>query len=309
MWNDRQTERIIPARNCVARVRAQGSERSGVIRCVAGIGLIAFWWPVAWLKVEPLSEFFFFPLWLGYILTVDGLVGLRTGTSPMSRSGLRVGWMFLASIPLWWTFELFNEVVGNWTYHLPRDYGPVAYALLASLAFSTVVPAVLTTCELVRSFNLDPLRALPPMKVESRTLIALFCVGVAMVVATVLWPSYAFPLVWLSLIFLLDPIATALRGRSIAWHLRRGDWSPVANLGIATLICGFFWEMWNLRALPKWTYDIPYADWLHVFEMPLLGYGGYIPFGLEVYIMFVLAGQFGARYQFPEALVSSRRTV
>jgi recombinational DNA repair protein (RecF pathway) len=27
-------------------------------------------------------------------------------------------------------------------------------------------------------------------------------------------------------------------------------------------------------------YAIPYVDVLHVFEMPLLGYAGYLPFGL-----------------------------
>jgi hypothetical protein len=282
---------------------------AGLARCALGLALISFWWPVAWLQFRPLSDYYFFPLWLGYIFTVDGILTLRTGTSPIQRSGFRVAWMFLASIPLWWTFELFNQIVGNWNYHLPRPYGPVTYALLASLAFSTVVPAVLTTCELIRSFRFDPLRRLPAIAAEARTLLALFAAGIGMVALTLLWPDYAFPLVWLSLIFVLDPIATALGGRSIAWRLRRGDWSTIFNLGIATLICGFFWEMWNIRAMPKWEYDIPYAEWLHVFEMPILGYGGYIPFGVEVYIMYVLLDRLVRRYSFPEALVSSRDEV
>ncbi|MFB3091589.1 MAG: hypothetical protein ACE1ZD_00140, partial [Dehalococcoidia bacterium] len=34
----------------------------------------------------------------------------------------------------------------------------------------------------------------------------------------------------------------------------------------------------------------------HVFEMPLLGYGGYIPFGLEVFAMYhFLSGFLGPR--------------
>ena len=28
-----------------------------------------------------------------------------------------------------------------------------------------------------------------------------------------------------------------------------------------------------------WQYSLPYVDVLHVFEMPLLGYFGYLPFG------------------------------
>ena len=51
--------------------------------------------------------------------------------------------------------------------------------------------------------------------------------------------------------------------------------------------------MWNFRALPKWEYTIPYLGFARVFEMPLLGYLGYLPFGLEVYAGYhFLAGWF-----------------
>jgi hypothetical protein len=64
----------------------------------------------------------------------------------------------------------------------------------------------------------------------------------------------------------------------------------------AGLTCGFFWEMWNYWSMPKWTYDISYAGWLKVFEMPFLGYGGYLPFALEIYsIYFALTGLLGQR--------------
>ena len=49
------------------------------------------------------------------------------------------------------------------------------------------------------------------------------------------------------------------------------------------MVCGWFWEMWNYWAFPKWQYTLPYVNFAHVFEMPLLGYGGYLPFGLETY--------------------------
>jgi hypothetical protein len=53
---------------------------------------------------------------------------------------------------------------------------------------------------------------------------------------------------------------------------------------MAALICGLFWEMWNYYSAAKWAYSIPFVDAFHLFEMPLLGYGGYIPFGLECVI-------------------------
>lgn len=52
---------------------------------------------------------------------------------------------------------------------------------------------------------------------------------------------------------------------------------------VAALVCGFFWEFWNYGALPKWYYTIPYFGFGKIFEMPILGYLGYLPFGLMIY--------------------------
>jgi hypothetical protein len=41
--------------------------------------------------------------------------------------------------------------------------------------------------------------------------------------------------------------------------------------------------MWNYWSWPKWIYHTPGVQFLHVFEMPLLGYGGYVPFALELF--------------------------
>ena len=49
----------------------------------------------------------------------------------------------------------------------------------------------------------------------------------------------------------------------------------------AALVCGFFWELWNWQSVAKWVYTVPGVQRWHVFEMPLLGYAGYLPFGLE----------------------------
>jgi hypothetical protein len=214
--------------------------------------------------------------------------------------------LFAVSVPLWWIFEGFNEVVDNWHYQTPAVYTAVEYALLASLAFSTVVPAVLTTTELVASLRLDPLRRLPRVEPTSAILIIIHAVGWLMLVLTLLWPRLFFPFVWLSLVFLLDPIAYLLGGRSLSWWIARRDWSPLFNLAIGTLICGWFWEMWNIFSMPKWTYEIPYAEYLHVFEMPLLGYGGYIPFGYEIYLAALIVRRLLPGLQVPETRVSSR---
>jgi hypothetical protein len=39
--------------------------------------------------------------------------------------------------------------------------------------------------------------------------------------------------------------------------------------------------MWNFHSLARWEYAIPFVHRFPVFEMPVLGYAGYLPFGLE----------------------------
>ncbi len=60
-----------------------------------------------------------------------------------------------------------------------------------------------------------------------------------------------------------------------------GELPDTGRWGLAALVCGLFWEMWNAYSLSKWSYQVPYLDVLHVFEMPLAGYTGYLAFGLE----------------------------
>jgi hypothetical protein len=50
---------------------------------------------------------------------------------------------------------------------------------------------------------------------------------------------------------------------------------------VAALLCGLCWEMWNSRSMVHWEYAIPSVHGFKLFEMPLLGYAGYLPFGLE----------------------------
>ena len=249
-----------------------------------GLLLISAAWPVSWLHAGPLAQYSFFPLWLGYILLVDAIVLRRTGTSLLTRNAAAFWGMFLVSAPLWWAFEGINHFTQNWRYLGVEHYSTLRYAVLASWQFSIVVPAVFETAELVGTWDfLRRVRSGPALVLPNGYVVAAIVAGLACTAALVLWPRYVFPVAWLSLALILDPI-NYLQGRpSILEVLRRGDWRIVVALAAASLICGWFWEMWNYWALPKWEYSIPAVDFARVFEMPLLGYGGYLPFGLEVY--------------------------
>ncbi|MCH8107560.1 MAG: hypothetical protein IIB30_04280 [Chloroflexi bacterium] len=257
------------------------------IHGAVGLTLVAVAWPVSWLRVTPFGEYAFFPLWLGYVLIVDALVLRWKGTSLLSRNATAFLGMFLASIPLWWIFEGINHFTQNWRYVGDEEYSLLRYVIVASLHFSIVIPAVFETAELAGSFSLiKRFRRGPVVPISRRILAGSMVLGVISLVALLIWPREAFAGTWLCLILLLDPINYMTGRPSIVGTLRRGDWGLVMALCTGALICGLFWEMWNFWAYPKWQYSISFVDFARVFEMPLLGYGGYLPFGLETYVVY-----------------------
>lgn len=254
-----------------------------------GAALIALCWWLAWAGPAPFSAQTFFPLWLGYILFVDGLTYWRVGASLLVKDGRRFAMLFVFSVPLWWLFEAANRFLGNWEYVLPHPYHPVVYNLLASLAFSTVIPALFVTATLLRTF---PIFARPRRWIRldpsRQGLLLIVAGGVLLIALALALPRLAFPLIWLGFFFLFDPLNRLLGNKSLAEEVAHRRWDTVLVLFAAGLICGFFWELWNWGSLPKWVYHIPYANRPTLFEMPLLGYGGYLPFALEVYAAYHL---------------------
>lgn len=248
--------------------------------------LVAVSWPLNWLLPGPRTHVLFFPLWLGYTLVVDALVLRRTGSSLFSRSPRDFGLLFVLSAPAWWLFEIINWRTGNWLYLGRELFSPLEYFAYASLSFSTVIPAVFTTAELMRTFGwIERFARGPRIRSTPRVCWGLFVTGSVMLGLLVAWPRYFYPFVWLSLFFIVEPVNAWLGKRSILIRLHDGDWRTVVALWTGALTCGFFWEMWNYFSYPKWTYHVPFANFAHLFEMPLLGYLGYLPFGLELYAL------------------------
>jgi hypothetical protein len=261
----------------------------------AGAGLGAASWILAWGRIPWMSGFqahTFTPLWIAFILLVNALTMRRTGRCLMLSRTSPFLLLFPVSAGFWWTFEYINRFVGNWRYVGVGEFGQVEYFLFATLPFSTVLPAVLSTRELLLSsprFDgaFREWRPLSPSRPGAIGLAALLlsCAGLF---AVGIVPDFAFPMVWVAPPALLISLA-ALRGEPHALSgIASGDWRPAVSSVLAALLCGFFWETWNFGSHAKWVYALPFVDALHVFEMPLLGYAGYLPFG-------VLCAEIGGR--------------
>src|SRR5205085_209727 len=93
---------------------------------------------------------------------------------------------------------------------------------------------------------------------------------------------------WTSLVFLLDPINYWLGRPSMFRDWERGWFGRTLAAFTGGLMCGFLWEFWNYWALTKWTYNLPFLGSIErykYFEMPLPGLLGFLPFGIECWIM------------------------
>jgi len=253
-----------------------------------GLILCLLSWLLAWKRFTWFWLFqphTFLPIWAGFILFLNAAAVKRSGSCLLLRRPLRFLLLFPASAGFWWFFEYLNRFVQNWFYTGIESMGPGAYAYHASLSFATVLPGVLSMIDLLltipalgkglarcRRIRLPASRWIPRM--------TLIVAGIGLTLIGI-FPDRLFALVWVSPLVIILSIQ-ALTGRLTLLHpLRQGDWRPVVVPALAALICGFFWEMWNYFSLARWSYTIPFVQRFHLFAMPVLGYGGYLPFGLE----------------------------
>lgn len=255
-----------------------------------GIVLILTFWLFNWMLPGLRTHWAFFPLWVGYCLFVSSLVSSRSKSSLLTRNCWAYLGLFLISIPVWWFFELINWHTQNWFYQGEEYFSRTEFFLLSSLSFSVVIPAVFSTAELVGTFSwVKKLTTGPRFTLYHSTGRFMLGTGLLMMLLIVIWPQYYFPLVWGALYLIVESLNLKLGYRTLLDRLSQGDWRQIVSLGLGSLICGFFWELWNYYSYPKWVYRIPYVDFLHVFEMPLLGYLGYIPFALELFALYHFA--------------------
>ncbi len=249
-----------------------------------GLVLIAVFWPLNWLLPDFRTAYLFFPLWLGYILTMDGLVLSRKGNSLLTRAPGDFLLLFAISAPAWWIFELINRRTRNWEYLGGEHFSGLEYFALSTISFSTVMPAVFETAEWLATFRATQAFANgPKWRPTPGLLRGLFVAGWLFLGCTLAWPRWFYPWVWGALVLILEPINIWLGRPNFFRYFARGDWRSFVLLALGSLCCGFFWELWNFYSYPKWIYHTPGAEFWHVFEMPLLGYLGYVPFAWELF--------------------------
>jgi hypothetical protein len=234
--------------------------------------------------------------WTGYILLADAFVWKRRGASWLRNNPAELFFLACASVPLWMIFEVYNKYsLRNW-YYIGLPDNMLLRSAGYAWAFATIWPAIFETADVVSSVRdrrapVDRTEALVPRPLGTAEWV-LVAAGALMLAAPLAFHSsgiatYLAAPVWLGFILVMDPLNARAGSESILGDWRKRRTTRLTNLLAAGLICGFLWEFWNYWGGTKWFYNVPILPAVKMFEMPLLGYGGFPPFAVECFVMYV----------------------
>ena len=258
-----------------------------------GLAVILLSQAAVFARIEPFFHWHTPIAWTAYIFLADAIVWKRRGNSWLRNNPSELLFVACASVPLWVVFELYNKYsIHSWYYvglpqlRLVRNLGYI-------WSFATITPAIFQTAALVSSLRdrrNSPNRSDWPVPQRlSATTWILVAAGAAMVVIPIFVHSpYLAAPVWLGFMFFFDPLNARAGAESILGDWRLGRRRRLINLLIAGLICGVIWEFWNYWVAAKWIYNVPILPDVKIFEMPILGFGGFPPFAVECFVMYVV---------------------
>ncbi|MBQ6328404.1 MAG: hypothetical protein IJI35_05265 [Kiritimatiellae bacterium] len=256
---------------------------------VLAAGWVLSWnYRFGWLPHPPARvqvQLSYAPVWAGFILLVNALCVKRSGHSPMTDHPWAYAATFPASSLFWWFFEYLNRYVWNWYYLGIAEIGAVEYVVYASVCFASVLPGVCAVAALLHTFPAFDDRVFSGMAcVDLRR--PKWCVFLGVLAATglcgiVFAPEFAYPLLWISPVAVFLLLQFLMKEPCVLDPVTRGNWSVFIRFAVAALVCGFCWETWNYYALAKWVYAVPWVQRFQIWEMPLVGFAGYLPFGVE----------------------------
>lgn len=228
---------------------------------------------------------FYLLSWWSYIAIVDASLALKRKRFLIFNRNLPF-WIIVSSA-FWCVFELINLRIQNWYYiNIPDSSFIRFFGYLA--AYGTVIPAIYVTREAIRALLGDV--PVTPLKL-SRYLPYSFPLGLLLFLMLILFPDYLFSFAWIFFIPIAEGHCYARGYPCFTRELEQGKIGNLLSTLLAGLACGFLWESWNYWAISKWVYTVPFFEGFKIFEMPLLGYVGFILFALQTVLAYTVVSE------------------
>jgi len=293
------------------------SEQSYTFPVWFWIGLVMWIVPIVLLFAQAeqpklLLNYSDLPLFWGFTLLLDGFVYKLRGNSMISKHPTELMGIATASVSGWMLYEYLNLFANRtWYYPFGKNLLPgsavndeifLVYSILGS---SALMPLAFEWYDL--------LMAAPSLKHrfdDGVKITAPKWLKIALIVLSLgglLYLGYA-PDKSFFFLFVWPLIAiTAVLSLAKVWTpftpIKDGNWTPFLVFGLAYLAQGFAMEGWNYFSATHntwgglaqhshspafWAYSVPFVDKFHLFEMPILGFLGYLPFSVYCWVWWIM---------------------
>ena len=233
-------------------------------------------------RIEPFMYNFYVVAWWSYIALADAALALRSKRFLIFNRDLP--FLVVISSAFWCVFELINLRIQNWYYINIPSIGLIRFVGYL-LAYGTVIPGIYITKEIF-SVLLGSIRVRPlSFRCRPASCVAL---GILLFALLMLFPSRCFFLAWVFLIPIIEGYNYATGHWCFTRDLERGEAGSLISSGLSGLVCGLLWETWNYWAISKWVYSVPAFERFKLFEMPILGYFGFVFFSFQTILFTAL---------------------
>lgn len=238
-----------------------------------------------------------FPLFWGLVLLIDGWTYVRNGGKSMiSERPQEIVGIGVSSAVGWMLFEYLNFFVDdNWYYPFGNIIDREQFLLYAIIISTGLLPLSFVFYELFNTFRFfnNRFTAGPKLIFPEWVKSGLLVICLVGLLCSGLYPDALFFSLWLApgilIGLVLDKIGIWTPLRSIG----KGNWQPTLVFALTYLAAGLCLECENYFSATReggevtftmapafWQYNLPYVNDFHLFEMPILGFFGYMPFSL-----------------------------
>ena len=158
------------------------------------------------------------------------------------------------------------------------------------VSFAAIIPLILELERKLENLGLAEVLIWKKINITRGRVFFLLAAGLLLLIPLFMLPSNFYPLFWIILLLLTDPVVYLLGHdeKSVIGQLEEAYYGQAFRLILAGICFGFLWEFWNFWAESKWFYNQSEFDQAFLFELPVLEIWGYAFTALGAYAFYQL---------------------